>query len=283
MLQRPAALLSDVSARLWSSGNGNNNDNDSNNDGESNSASSAATSVQQQENVTSDVGKKKRFSYPSALLERFSHRNSAATTSSTTAAAAAAGGSSTHHSANNAVPHISIAPTTHRENTAFHALKDTFYLPSPWTFLPALPTIPCMSGLGQSNLFTDSPSTDTNYYPGDLESPHESHSRNASSRRRRGSNEDENITHHQKAGALFTTGNKHDSFKKLEGSNVLMLGGYRGSILRDANTGRRLWVPLKVGFNVRKAELAIGLTGEDELRSESKPFFPITLPRSGRC
>lgn len=272
MLQRPAALLSDVSARLWSSGNSNNDsDDESTNDGETNTTSSAGIS---ENNPSAFVSKKKRFSYPATLLERFSHRNSGATSTTTTTTTSttttAGAGSTHHHHSKDAVPHISIAPTSHRENTAIHALKDTFYFPSPWSLLPALPTIPCMSGLGQSNLFTDAPSLNTTYYPGDIESPHE-HSRNASSssRQRRSFNEDENVTHHQKAGALFTSGNKHDSFKKLEGLNVLMLGGYRGSILRDANTGRRLWVPLKVGFNVRKAELAIGLTREDELRSES--------------
>lgn len=54
--------------------------------------------------------------------------------------------------------------------------------------------------------------------------------------------------------------------KRLEG-NVVVLGGYRGSILRD-KAGKRLWIPLRVGFGLRKANLALGLSDSDELNSE---------------
>lgn len=52
--------------------------------------------------------------------------------------------------------------------------------------------------------------------------------------------------------------------------DVVVLGGYRGSILRDSATGRRVWIPLKVGFNLRKVDLEVGLDHEDEERSEEK-------------
>lgn len=134
-----------------------------------------------------------------------------------------------------------------------------------------------MSGLGQSNLFSDTiPNATTSTVTGTSDGPSPSFSRKRNpgdidqspADIRYKQDDRENVRHHHKAGALFP-GNKIDSFDKLEGLNVLMLGGYRGSILRDANTGRRLWAPLRVGFNVRKAELAIGLTEEDELQSES--------------
>lgn len=52
--------------------------------------------------------------------------------------------------------------------------------------------------------------------------------------------------------------------------DVVILGGYRGSVLRDAVLGRRVWIPLKVGFNLRKVDLEVGLNPEDEERAEEK-------------
>jgi hypothetical protein len=48
---------------------------------------------------------------------------------------------------------------------------------------------------------------------------------------------------------------------------VVVLGGYRGSILRDARDGKRLWVPLKVGLGLRKPVLSIGLSDEAEAKT----------------
>ena len=56
-------------------------------------------------------------------------------------------------------------------------------------------------------------------------------------------------------------------FKSLTG-NVVVLGGYRGSILRDAETQQMMWVPLKVGVGLRRPTLELGLTREAEERSE---------------
>ncbi|OQD76431.1 hypothetical protein PENDEC_c004G00238 [Penicillium decumbens] len=53
--------------------------------------------------------------------------------------------------------------------------------------------------------------------------------------------------------------------------DVVILGGYRGSILRSAKPPhRQLWVPMKVGLNLRKVDLEVGLTREDEERMEEK-------------
>jgi hypothetical protein len=46
--------------------------------------------------------------------------------------------------------------------------------------------------------------------------------------------------------------------------DVVILGGYRGSILRDTTDSKRIWIPLKVGFNLRKVDLELGLESEDE-------------------
>ncbi|PTU16959.1 hypothetical protein P175DRAFT_0413615, partial [Aspergillus ochraceoroseus IBT 24754] len=51
--------------------------------------------------------------------------------------------------------------------------------------------------------------------------------------------------------------------------DVVVMGGYRGSILRSAKPPQRqLWVPMKVGLNLRKVDLEVGLTHEDEERME---------------
>lgn len=55
-------------------------------------------------------------------------------------------------------------------------------------------------------------------------------------------------------------------FNEIDGPIVIM-GGYRGSILRDAKTGKRVWIPLKAGLNLRKINLLLGPTVEDELRA----------------
>lgn len=60
-------------------------------------------------------------------------------------------------------------------------------------------------------------------------------------------------------------------FKNLEG-NIVILGGYRGSILRDAETHQMMWVPLKVGVGLRRPTLEIDLTKEAEDKSEEKVF-----------
>jgi pimeloyl-ACP methyl ester carboxylesterase len=51
--------------------------------------------------------------------------------------------------------------------------------------------------------------------------------------------------------------------------DVVVIGGYRGSILRSAEPpNRQLWVPVKVGLNLRKVNLEVGLTPEDEEKME---------------
>lgn len=55
-------------------------------------------------------------------------------------------------------------------------------------------------------------------------------------------------------------------FNEIDGP-VVVLGGYRGSILRDTKTGKRVWIPLKVGLNLRKINLLLGPSDEDELHA----------------
>lgn len=70
--------------------------------------------------------------------------------------------------------------------------------------------------------------------------------------------------------------------------DLVILGGYRGSVLRSAEPPhRQLWVPMKVGLNVRKVNLEVGLNPEDEERMEEsiipsgmlKNIGPIDISR----
>ncbi|KAI9709116.1 MAG: hypothetical protein M1820_003562 [Bogoriella megaspora] len=57
---------------------------------------------------------------------------------------------------------------------------------------------------------------------------------------------------------------------ELEG-DIVILGGYRGSVLRSAEAPyRQLWVPIKVGLNLRKVDLQVGLDPEDEENMEER-------------
>lgn len=58
----------------------------------------------------------------------------------------------------------------------------------------------------------------------------------------------------------------HSIWDELQG-DVLIMGGYRGSILRDRQTNQRLWIPLKAGLNLKKIDLLIGPNDEDELNA----------------
>lgn len=57
--------------------------------------------------------------------------------------------------------------------------------------------------------------------------------------------------------------NSHAYFRNLD-CNVVIMGGYRGSVLRDAQTKQMMWVPLKVGVGLRRPTLELGLDTVDE-------------------
>lgn len=51
--------------------------------------------------------------------------------------------------------------------------------------------------------------------------------------------------------------------------DLVVMGGYRGSVLRSAKPPQRqLWVPVKVGLNIRKVNLEVGLEPADEEKME---------------
>ncbi|KAI2480006.1 hypothetical protein Ptr902_08187 [Pyrenophora tritici-repentis] len=58
------------------------------------------------------------------------------------------------------------------------------------------------------------------------------------------------------------------ALQELEG-DVVVLGGYRGSVLRSAEPPhRQLWVPIKVGLNLRKVDLEVPLDPDADERME---------------
>lgn len=64
--------------------------------------------------------------------------------------------------------------------------------------------------------------------------------------------------------------------------DIVIMGGYRGSVLRSADPPyRQLWVPVKVGLNIRKVNLEVGLEPEDEENMEEKVFASGMLTHIG--
>lgn len=70
------------------------------------------------------------------------------------------------------------------------------------------------------------------------------------------------------------TAQQHPHFSKAMAEltgDVVVLGGYRGSILRSAEPPhRQLWAPIKVGLNVRKVDLEVGLEADADERAQEK-------------
>lgn len=72
-----------------------------------------------------------------------------------------------------------------------------------------------------------------------------------------------------------------DALAKTTGDLVIM-GGYRGSILRDAKPPhRQLWAPVKVGLNLRNVDLEVGLTRKDEESAYKKVYSSGILSHIG--
>ena len=73
-----------------------------------------------------------------------------------------------------------------------------------------------------------------------------------------------------------------DPFECFSGEDVVLLAGYRGSILRDAKTKKRLWVPIvRAGLNLRKIDLAIPLDEDADKHTEATVIPDGMLTRMG--
>jgi hypothetical protein len=58
--------------------------------------------------------------------------------------------------------------------------------------------------------------------------------------------------------------------------DVVIMGGYRGSILRSTKTKQQLWAPVKMGLGIRKVNIEVGLEPEDEERME-ETIYPAGM------
>ncbi|KAI0512753.1 hypothetical protein F5B22DRAFT_291871 [Xylaria bambusicola] len=63
--------------------------------------------------------------------------------------------------------------------------------------------------------------------------------------------------------------------------DIVVMGGYRGSVLRSTRTRRQIWVPVKLGLNIRKVNLEVGLDPEDEERMEETVYSSGMLQNIG--
>lgn len=84
-------------------------------------------------------------------------------------------------------------------------------------------------------------------------------------------------------GKASQAGRSHldEALENLTG-DLVILGGYRGSVLRSAEyPHRQLWVPVKVGLNIRKVNLEVGLQPEDEENMHERIFASGMLSHIG--
>lgn len=74
---------------------------------------------------------------------------------------------------------------------------------------------------------------------------------------------------------------KESVWDQIEGE-VVILGGYRGSVLKETETNNRLWIPsFKTGLNLNKKTLLIGPNDEDEIEVQKHIYSPKTLNHVG--
>jgi len=125
----------------------------------------------------------------------------------------------------------------------------------------------------RSNPVTPRESDDSDHDHEDLDDDEDSPPSTPPLLRQRSRSNSTSSEHHRPIYATSTSassfGSSKDPLASLSG-NVVMLGGFRGSVLRDPVADQRLWIPLKVPTGIRKVTLALGLTEEDEARSKEK-------------
>ncbi|KAI2470609.1 hypothetical protein F4781DRAFT_170134 [Annulohypoxylon bovei var. microspora] len=101
---------------------------------------------------------------------------------------------------------------------------------------------------------------------------------------------DSSLSGVMRASTIFETGPstpKDDNLSDLDRAlelltgDIVIMGGYRGSVLRSTKTNRQVWVPVKLGLNIRKANLEVGLDPEDEERMEETIYASGMLKNIG--
>jgi pimeloyl-ACP methyl ester carboxylesterase len=157
------------------------------------------------------------------------------------------------------------AHVTEMANSRFKAITDSFQ--SSTLRFPRLPNV--KTNFGKTSPSSDDEETARNTQ---LNSQTSSKPRSSTKDREKFYTNMHNIRKSKKLIEIETSQNRahpilSSAFDELEGDLVIM-GGYRGSILREAKPpNRQLWAPVKVGLNLRKADLEVGLTREDEERA----------------
>ncbi|BGP11170.1 hypothetical protein OF846_004714 [Rhodotorula toruloides] len=181
-----------------------------------------------------------------------------------------------------------IAPPDHRENTALHAIMDSLpslgSLHAPSISLPSIRSTPhvasCFTAEGYDS-DEDSSSPPPTPPAADLDpSSGVSPSRRGYTSNNPATTSAPPFPRRSSDPKPSTSSSSSDPLDRLYG-NVLMLGGYRGSVLRDAKTRKRLWIPLKVGFGIRKADLGLGLEEVDEERAGERVVASSMLTQVG--
>lgn len=162
-----------------------------------------------------------------------------------------------------------FADVSSQVNSRFKAIQDTWQ-DSAFSKMPKLPNVSLPKGMPFDWMTTST---------SDLQTSRETSGEAAHNAK------GDSITSH--GGADRTNANKrahpiiHRALSKMKG-DVLVMGGYRGSILRSAEQPhRQLWVPVKVGLNIRKVDLEVGLNDEDEERMPEKIFASGILAHIG--
>ncbi|KAG5957924.1 hypothetical protein E4U58_005583 [Claviceps cyperi] len=152
-------------------------------------------------------------------------------------------------------------------NIRFMAIKDSlpdvpnFKMPS----LARLHAVSRMSSVSLNGLFSSTSDTTGRQGPDARRQP-----RNSSPLSSSKTPSDSNTKPTSSTAASSATGAIDRVLEKLTG-DIVILGGYRGSVLRSAEPPhQQLWAPVKLGFNMRKANLQVGLQDEDELTMEER-------------
>ncbi|KAF2744686.1 hypothetical protein M011DRAFT_164317 [Sporormia fimetaria CBS 119925] len=150
-------------------------------------------------------------------------------------------------------------------NSRMKAIKDSWQDAN--FKLPSLPTIPSFGFSGREDSSSVSTNNRSSSFRVSFLPSASSLSKSASTKtsKTKTTSADAPSTSSSNAYPFFTK-----ALQELTG-DVVVLGGYRGSILRSAEPPhRQLWVPIKVGLNLRKVDLQLGLNPEDEETEEER-------------
>ena len=158
--------------------------------------------------------------------------------------------------------------TQDQVNSRMKAIKDSFQDSA--IRLPSLPTLPSLNlnvlrhqylrrrSSSDTNKALNSPKGDTRGIDANIQAVSEPSV----------AQEIANGSKHGRKKSKATHTHLEHALDNLTGDLVIM-GGYRGSILRSAKPPhRQLWVPVKVGLNIRKVNLEVGLRPDDEENME---------------